>query len=101
MIKGDVAKTLTPECPFWLIDVGGHIDTYISKKNTPKKPLIALCRRLAKAGIAVTGFYRYNGSAGPHIVMRNGVLFYRMGMIDRIPTQVLAFAYKAPVYGVN
>lgn len=98
VIKGDVARQITPGCPFWLVDVDGKIDTYISKKNTPKQPLIRLCKTLAKAGIVVTKFGRYVGSAGPHIVMRNGVLFYRMGNIENVPPEVLAFAYRVPVY---
>jgi hypothetical protein len=98
VIKGDVARQITPNCPFWLVDVDGKIDTYISKENKPKAPLIRLCRTLAKAGIVVTQFGRYTGSAGPHVVMRNGVLFYRMGNIENVPPEVLAFAYRTPIY---
>lgn len=98
VIKGDVARQITPDCPFWLVDVDGKIDIYISKDNKPKAPLIRLCRTLAKAGIVVTEFGRYIGSAGPHIVMRNGILFYRMKEVEEVPPEVLAFAYRIPVY---
>ena len=97
-IGGDVAKKILPHCPAFFIDVDGQIEKYISKENTPTKRLVNLCKSLAKAGIMVTGFQRYSGSAGPNVIMRNGALFQRMGTVEHPNVEVWAFEYRKPLY---
>jgi hypothetical protein len=96
-LKGDGAKRLSPG-GMLLIDVGGEIEKYITDDHEPTELLVDLCRGFAKAGAVVSVFNRYRGSAGPHIIMRHGALFYRMIDVENPPEEVLAYEYRAPKY---
>lgn len=97
IVKGDQVKSLF-DTPMFLVDVDGKIDLYIGDDRTPTPLFIELCERLAKAGIMVTEFKSYSGSAGPHLILRNGVLFNRATSIEAPATDVLAYMPRIPKY---
>jgi len=97
-LGGEQLENVAPKGFLCLIDVGGQIEKYITKKNTPTRRLIDLCKSFAKAGVVVKTYTRYNGSAGPHAILRNGALFYRMDAFENPPEEVHAYQYRAPEY---
>jgi hypothetical protein len=97
-LYGEGAKKLGVEHVMWLIDVNGRIEKYITEHYLPTRRLERLCRSLAKCGILVKSFQRYTGSAGPHVILRNGALFYRMNSIEAGISDVPAYAYTRPTY---
>lgn len=98
IVGGPRLKELGLDTVSWLVEVDGQIGKYITKGNASTKLLNQLCESLANAGIMVKGFDRYKGSAGPHVVLLNGALFYRMSAIERVPPEVWAYKFRPPVY---
>jgi hypothetical protein len=80
------------------IEVDGQIDKYITEYDEPTDLLIELCKAIAKSGAVVQSFGTYTGSAGPNMLLRNGVLFVRHSAIEKPPADVLAYEYKAPLF---
>jgi hypothetical protein len=97
IVKGEQARNFF-NTPMYLIDVEGKIELYIDDDRSPTPLLIELCDKLAKAGILVTEFKGYEGSAGPHFILRNGVLFHRTMSIEEPSDDVLAYAPRIPKY---
>ncbi|MBL8157930.1 hypothetical protein JNK62_00075 [bacterium] len=99
-VKGDGVKKAAgaAESSVWFIDVDGQIDQFISKNNTPKKPFIELCKKLARSGVVVTGFQPYKGSGGPNFLLRNGELFHRLSDLGTRSDTILSYEYRVPVY---
>ncbi|MBY0538023.1 hypothetical protein K2P47_01340 [Patescibacteria group bacterium] len=97
-LKGDNSKALNcSDHGVAHIDVDGQIEKYISEDNKPTGLLIELCKAFAKAGAVAVSFGRYRGSAGPNMLLRNGVLFIRHTAIEEPPADVLAYEYRTPV----
>lgn len=80
------------------IDVDGQIEKYISEDDKPTELLVELCKAFAKSGAVVGSFGRYLGSAGPNMLLRNGVLFVRHKAIEEPPVDVLAYEYRELVF---
>lgn len=97
IVKGDQAKALFDNS-MYLVDVEGKIDLYIGDDRAPTPLLTELCEKLAKAGIVVMEFKSYTGSAGPHFLLRSGVLFNRTTSIEAPGSDVLAYVPRVPIY---
>lgn len=97
-LAGDKAEDLAPGSSSFYIDVGGEIDMYITKANRPTDLLVDLCKAIARSGAVVTSYTRYEGSAGPNVIMRNGTLFYRMKSIEELDAKIFAYEYREPKY---
>ena len=98
VLAGGEATKISPRSSVFHIDVGGKIEKYITKEHRPTELLIGLCKAFAKAGVVVTEFNRYKGSAGPAAVLLNGALFYRVDVFERPPGEVFAYEYREPKY---
>ncbi len=98
-LKGDKHEALScSDHSTAYIDVDGQIEKYITGDNTPTDLLVELCKAFAKSGAVVASFGRYLGSAGPNMLLRNGVLFVRHRAIQEPPADVLAYEYREPKF---
>lgn len=98
-LKGDKHEALScSDHSTAYIDVDGQIEKYITEEDTPTDLLVELCKAFAKSGAVVASFGRYRGSAGPNMLLRNGVLFVRQREIEEPPADVLAYEYREPKF---
>lgn len=98
-LKGDKSKELNSvDNSSVNIDVDGQIEKYITEDNKPTDLLVELCKAFAKSGAVAVSFGRYQGSAGPNMLLRNGVLFVRHKAIEEPPGDVLVYEYRAPEF---
>ena len=98
-LKGEKSKALNcSDHGVVHIDVDGQIEKYITEDNEPTELLVTLCKAFAKSGAVVDSFGCYQGSAGPNMLLRNGVLFVRHKAIEEPPADVLAYEYQEPLF---
>jgi hypothetical protein len=99
ILKGALSKELNcSDNSVVHIDVDGQIEKYITADNEPTERLVELCKAFAKSGAVVKSFGTYNGSGGPNMLLRNGVLYVRHKAIEEPPKDVQAYEYREPSF---